>query len=405
MRYFNYLSSEEEKTLFYSKPVCFSNYSSKDILSHAVGAALYMPATRQQIAEEIVSGRVKGLVSMVLDLEDAIGEKQVGLAEESLYKQLYKVYSLLKSGSIDEDKLPLIFIRVRSPEQLDYMIKKLGEVIRIVTGFTLPKFSTENGRRYLETISNYNEKKETGFPTLYGMPILETSDVIYRESRTISLLGIKDLLEQYKEYVLNVRIGATDFSSLFGLRRGPDMTIYDIGVIRDCIADIINVFGRVEDQFVISGPVWEYFKSDRLLKPQLRETPFEDSAGSAGRKLRHEFINIYVDGLLREVTLDKENGIIGKTIIHPTHNLPVQSLYVVTHEEFLDATNMIANNNGSLGVFKSQYNNKMNEIKPHLNWANRILFRSQVYGVLHEHKNFTSLLIGQDEFVQEKAFV
>lgn len=405
MRYFNYLSREEENTLFHSPPVSFTNTTNKELLANAVGAALYMPATRQEIADDILTGKIQGLVSMVLDLEDAIGENQVGFAEESLTHQLHRMNSLLQIGAIDEQNLPLTFIRVRSPEQLIRMIAHLDETISIVTGFVLPKFSVGNGKRYFEIISEYNMMKGSNRPILYGLPILETADVIYRESRSDTLLQIKAILDEYKEYVLNVRIGATDFSSLFGLRRSPDMTIYDIGVIRDCITDIINVFGRVQDPFVISGPVWEYFKSERVLKPQLRQTPFEDSAGRLGRKLRMEYINVYVDGLIREVAMDKENGIIGKTIIHPTHLLPVQSLYVVTHEEYLDATNIIANNDGYHGVLKSQYENKMNEIKPHLNWAHRILIRSKVYGVLHDNQNFTALLIGQGGLEHEQTLV
>ena len=118
----------------------------------------------------------------------------------------------------------------------------------------------------------------------------------------------------------------------------------------------------MDSPYVISGPVWEYFSTN------------------------------YVDGLIREVILDKENGIFGKTIIHPTHIKPVQSLYAVTHEEFMDASSIVANNNGYLGVVKSEYANKMNEIKPHLNWAKRVLLRSNIYGVLHEQQRYIALL-------------
>lgn len=307
----------------------------------------------------------------------------------SIVQDLY----VKETGVVTEEDIPLIFVRVRTPEQMKRIITVLEETIEVITGFTLPKFSLANGQQFLNLLHEYNQSKSDCAPTVYAMPILETSDVIYRESRMRTLLDIKDLLNCYKEYVLNVRIGATDFSSLFGLRRNPDMTIYDIGVIRDCIADIINVFGRFDDPYVISGPVWEYFKSDRVLKPQLRQTPFEEAAGKQGRLIRMDYINMYVDGLIRETVLDKENGIIGKTIIHPSHLLPVQSMYVVTHEEYIDATNIIANNNGSFGVLKSQYENKMIEIKPHLNWAKRIILRSQIYGVLHENQNYTTLLI------------
>jgi hypothetical protein len=170
------------------------------------------------------------------------------------------------------------------------------------------------------------------------------------------------------------------------------MTIYDIGVIRDCVTDILNLFGREDNGFVVSGPVWEYFKSDRVLKPQLRMTPFQEMMGKDGLRLRMSYLNRYVDGLIREVAYDKENGIIGKTIIHPSHLQPVQSMYVVTHEEYIDAASIIANNQGELGVMRSEYANKMNEIKPHLNWSRRIMNRSKIFGVLHEKHNFTCLL-------------
>jgi len=40
---------------------------------------------------------------------------------------------------------------------------------------------------------------------------------------------------------------------------------------------------------------------------------------------------------------------------------------------------------------KSQYTNKMNEIKPHYNWAQKMLLRAKNYGVFHEQHNFISL--------------
>ncbi|MDP4098054.1 HpcH/HpaI aldolase/citrate lyase family protein [Paenibacillus sp. P96] len=400
MRYFNYLQPEEESRIFHIAPSHFTNRTPKEVLAFAVGAALYMPATRASIVGDIMDSKIKGLTSMVIDLEDAVGDHQVEQAEASMLDQIYRLYSMMKLGAIQEESIPLIFIRVRSPQQLKRIITIFEETTEMITGFMLPKFSLSNGQQYLEIIQGYNHTKRLSSPTLYGLPILESAEVIYKEERYQTLSGLRQLITQYQDYILNIRIGATDFSSLFGLRRSPDMTIYDISVIRDCITDIINFFGRAEDGHVISGPVWEYFKSDRVLKPQLRQTLFEETAGRVGRKRRMEILNVYVDGLIREVAMDKENGIIGKTIIHPTHILPVQSMYVVTHEEYMDALSIIDNNTGMLGVFKSKYSNKMNEIKPHLNWAQRMMARSQVYGVLHENINFTTLLLGDKEHEQ-----
>ncbi|WP_348621672.1 HpcH/HpaI aldolase/citrate lyase family protein [Paenibacillus polymyxa] len=377
----------------------FHNRSPKSILAYAIGAALYMPATRSEVAEEIKNGKHEGLTTVILDLEDAIGDQQVGQAEQSLAQQLLQLLSYVRTGMMSEQQLPLLFVRVRSVEQLERLLNGLGETLSLLTGFVLPKFSSDNGRAYFALIAEYNRSMHTGagnesnMPVLYGLPILESSKIIYRETRWKELLSIKEILDEYQEYVLNVRIGATDFSSLYGLRRSPDITIYEIAVIRDCIADIINLFGRVGSNYVISGPVWEYFSHrERVFKPQLRVSPFEDALGKPGRHLRMDFISDAVDGLIREVMMDKENGIIGKTIIHPSHIKPVQAMYAVTHEEYMDALEIIERNDGSLGVFKSTYANKMNEIKPHLNWAHRIINRSKVYGVLHEQQHFVSLL-------------
>jgi citrate lyase beta subunit len=392
VRYFNYLTLEQESDIFHYLPMEFSNREDKELLAYAVGAALYMPAIRTTIAEDIVNQKIRGLVSIVIDLEDAVGDNQVHLAEQTLIETIKKLHTYLNNGRLLQTSLPLIFIRVRSAEQFAKLLEVLSEQLHIITGFAFPKFTAVSGEAYFRILDDYNKGRSSGTPILYGMPILETSDVIFRESRLSTLLDIQTLLTKYKKYVLNVRIGATDFSSIFGLRRNPDMTIYDIGVIRDCVTDIINIFGRSDNSFVISGPVWEYFISDRVLKPQLRETPFEEMMGQDGLRLRMSYIDRYVDGLIREVAYDKENGIIGKTIIHPTHLQPVQSLYVVTHEEYIDATSIISNNQGDRGVMKSQYKNKMNEIKPHLNWSNRIMNRSKIFGVLHEKHNFTCLL-------------
>jgi citrate lyase beta subunit len=394
MKKFNYLSTEDKTATFYKQPEFFNKGTEKELLAYALGATLYMPATRLTISEEIVSGKHLGLSSMVICLEDSIGDHEVQLAEENLLDQMSKLALSVRDGLLDIADLPLIFLRVRNREQVSRVIERLEFKAELLAGFVFPKFSADStGQSYWELLKHYNNQL-TG--PLFGMPIIETPRVMNRESRIPELLEIKQLLNEYNDLVLNVRIGATDFSGLFGIRRGPDVTIYDIATINHCIADIINVFARVESGYVVSGPVWEYFANGgRLLKPQLRKSPFEEYYGTSGTKVRGQLLNKYIDGLIREVILDKENGLVGKTIIHPTHIIPVQALYVVSHEEYVDACNIYYSDATQQGVFKSEYINKMNEIKPHYNWARRIIARSKIYGVFHEHHNFTSLLAEQ----------
>lgn len=347
---------------------------------------------RETIASDILSKKNIGLASTVFCLEDSIGDSEVPAAEKNIINQVNKIHLALNHQEIDFADLPLIFIRVREPEQILRLTGEMGDSAKIITGFIFPKF-TSTSYKYFEVIKRLNDQSTGPF---YGMPIIESPEVIYSESRRHELMETKRLLDSYQDLVLNVRIGATDFSGLYGIRRGPDVTIYDITVIRDCIADIINIFGRAESDYVVSGPVWEYFSNGgRVLKPQLRKSPFEefhDNNGCNGTKIRSQLLNKYVDGLIREVILDRENGIIGKTIIHPSHILPVQSLYTVGHEEYLDALSILENSHGHLGVIKSHYTNKMNEVKPHSNWAQKILLRAKNYGVLNEQHNFICLL-------------
>jgi citrate lyase beta subunit len=388
MRYFNYLSPEEEQSIFFLAPQ-FIKVDEQSLLEYSLGATLYMPATRRTIAQDVIDGKLKGLMSMVLCLEDAIGDNEVSEAEKMMSYQIHQLSLALGQGIISMADIPLIFVRIRNVEQMWRITEVLGGNVSLLIGFVFPKFTAINGLAYFEALDKINKCQKR---PIYGMPILESPEIIYMESRQRNLLEVKRLLDSYRKLVLNVRIGATDFSGLFGLRRSPDMTIYDISVIRSCIDDIINVFSRLGSEYVVSGPVWEFYSSERVLKPLLRHGPFTDNLGQAGERMRDSLLNRYMDGLLHEVVLDKANGLIGKTIIHPSHIKPVQALCVVTHEEYMDACSILAGTNGDVGVIPSQYANKMNEIKPHLRWAQKIVIKSKIYGVFHEQHNFTSLL-------------
>ena len=97
-----------------------------------------------------------------------------------------------------------------------------------------------------------------------------------------------------------------------------------------------------------------------------------------------------LDGLLREIALDRANGIQGKTVIHPSHVSAVHALSAVTHEEYNDARDILGKEAG--GVQASGYRNKMNETKPHRSWAHQILLRAKVFGVTNKGITFVDLL-------------
>jgi citrate lyase beta subunit len=196
------------------------------------------------------------------------------------------------------------------------------------------------------------------------------------------------VITEFRELVLCVRIGATDMSSAFGLRRSRDLTIYDVQAVASIIGDVVNIFGRPELGWVISGAVWEHFgTAERVLRPQLRSTPFE-AANEV--ELRQRILMGNLDGLIREIELDQANGLLGKTVIHPSHVPVVHSMLVVSHEEYLDALDIAGNPGG--GAMASSYGNKMNESKPHGAWAVRTLLRARAFGVARQGVGFVELL-------------
>jgi len=389
MKLFADLTENQKKHLFYKEPEVFTNNSNKEILSYALASTLYMPATRPNIYQDLVARKHPSLTSMVICLEDSIGDHEVEEAESKLLAELRMIKNGLRSQLLIKCDMPLIFIRIRSVEQFLRIMDQLEDCLDLLTGIVIPKFTAAIGSIILKELESYNH----GQNKLYAMPILETKKIIEKETRMEELLSIKTVLDRYKHLILNVRIGATDFCGLYGIRRNIDTTVYDVAIIRDCISDIVNVFLREDSPYVVSGPVWEYFSTkERMLIPQLRETPFRKRYGEAGSKMRTQLIDKQMDGLIREVLMDITNGLTGKTIIHPTHIKPVQALNVVSYEEYLDANNIIQNGNGEIGVVKSSFSNKMNEIKPHYYWAQKILLKSKVYGVFHEEFTYIDLL-------------
>ncbi|MDN3264120.1 HpcH/HpaI aldolase/citrate lyase family protein [Streptomyces sp. CSDS2] len=382
MRHFGHIAPEVRQRLFHQEPCAFTADSPARLLSAALGATLYSPATRPRLADDIVKQAGNGVVSMVLCLEDSIGDADVAAGEENLVRQFADLAA--RPGA----EPPLLFIRVRAPEQIPDLVRRLGPAGRLLSGFVLPKFTEERGIPFLEALT---AAESAGGRRLFAMPVLESPELLYRESRVETLEGIFRAVDKYRDRVLALRLGVTDFCSSYGLRRAPDMTAYDVQVVASVIADVVNMLGRADGTgFTVTGPVWEYFRaSERMFKPQLRQSPFLQVQAA---ELRERLIAHAMDGLLREISLDQANGLLGKTCIHPSHVLPVHALSVVSHEEFSDAQDILRPERGGGGVLRSAYTNKMNEVKPHRAWAERTLLRAEAFGVAHEDVGFVELL-------------
>ncbi|MQY02642.1 HpcH/HpaI aldolase/citrate lyase family protein [Actinomadura macrotermitis] len=379
MRHFDHIDTALRKHLFFRHPRGFDRHDDPAVLAVALGATLYSPATRPDLAGDIAKAARRGVTSLVVCLEDAIADAELTAAEANAVAQLRLLHA--RGGPA-----PLLFVRVRAAGQIGDLVDRLGDAAALLSGFVLPKFTAASGGPFLDAIAAAAER--TGL-RLYAMPVIESREAVYAETRAALLGEVAALLDKHRERVLAVRLGATDLSAAYGLRRPPDLTIYDIGPVAGAISDVVNVLGRADGSgFVVTGPVWEYFSAgERIFKPQLRQTPFEAQHAAP---LRQRIIGTDLDGLIREVHLDKANGLTGKTVIHPTHVSAVHALSVVTHEEYSDACDILDVAGG--GAMASAYANKMNEAKPHRAWAERLMLRARVFGVAAEDVTFVELL-------------
>lgn len=370
---------------FKVEPIEFNKLTEKPLLQFCLGGTLYMPGT-QQIVEKLLTKSLPELKSMVMCFEDAIRAEETESAEKNVLEQLNRLSYALVQKQISYDEIPLIFLRVRNPEQFRLFSSCLNkEQAQILSGFVFPKFYSSNALEYLGELSALNIRLDT---VLYGMPILEGKAIGYRETRSSELRKLKEILDPFRDLILNIRVGGTDFSSLFGVRRGINSSIYDIHPVRDALSDILNFFNRMEDGYTVSGPVWEYFlayKTDDLqdlLKQNLHRSLLS----------RKPILNDAIDGLLRELVIDTANGFIGKTVIHPSHLKFVNAMQAVTLEEYEDAQQILEAGDGTI---KSGRSNKMNEANPHRNWAKRTILRAQAFGVIESEKDYIRLFMEQ----------
>lgn len=382
MRHFEFLSTDESDLLFEALPSAFDATSPVEVVADALGATLYLPATRPRLGADLLRVRTKGVLSAVACLEDSIADSVVEAAFDHLVVEL----TALTDRAAD---LPLVFVRVRTPDQIVRLVRELGPAARLLAGFVLPKFAAGNGPEYLAAV---REASALTGQHLWAMPVIETVDVVHLETRRNALVGIAAVLAEHRDQILAVRPGGTDLAAVYGLRRPKELTVYDIRVVADVLADLVNVLGRPDQGFVVTGPVWEYYShSERLFKPQLRETPFLDHHERARRA---ELLADELDGLIREVVMDRANGLFGKTVIHPSHVPVVHALSVVSSEDHSDAVAILGEDEG--GAFGSKHRNKMNESKPHRAWAERTLRRAQAFGVARDKVAFVELLAALD---------
>lgn len=314
------------------------------VLYYSVGPLLYCPADHTGIAASLIRGQFRPPFSLALCLEDTISEDHVEAAE----RQLASTLETLLHASVEKSFfLPKIFVRVRYPKQILRLTGLLGERTQLLTGFILPKFSDRNANAYLDALERANQDLNR---PVYLMPILEDPSLIDLRTRYELLYHLKEKLHTMEELVLNIRVGGNDLCHVFGFRRSQTESIHRISAISSIFSDIITVFAS---DYVVSGPVWEYYNGKHWKK-----------------------------GLKKELREDRLCGFTGKTVIHPNQIDLVNDAYKVSGKDLMDARSILGWDPASPRLVSGcTSGERMNEYKVHANWAERILLLAEAYGV------------------------
>lgn len=288
-----------------------------------LGATLYMPATRDDLAEIIFEAKIPSLRSLVICLEDAISEKHISYA-------LANLQAILKplSQKTEQTCRPLVFIRPRDSAMATNLVNNFN--LTGIAGFVLPKFTLHQ----LPCWWNILNQTE-----LLIMPTLETHDVFDANKMT----ALAESLAQHpcRERIIALRIGGNDLLSVLALRHSRQLTVYD-GPLGYVIKMLVAIFAS--RGFSLTAPVCEQIDNIELLQ--------------------------------KELALDVAHGLVGKTAIHPAQIIPIQQGLMVESQDYDDALNII---NSEQAVFKSQ--GAMCEPATHYRWASTILERSVHCGI------------------------
>ncbi|MDE5780138.1 MAG: HpcH/HpaI aldolase/citrate lyase family protein [Lachnospiraceae bacterium] len=314
------------------------------VIHYSVGALLYCPANNESIVNSIINGKFGSHFSVAMCLEDTIKDEYVEEAENKLINTIQKLYN---AKAIREFFLPKIFIRVRNPQQITDLYERFQESRDLITGFIIPKFSLENADKYIDMVRKVNNGSKN---IVYMMPIFESPDIINLRNRYDILYKLKQKLDTIEDIVLNIRVGGNDLCHIFGFRRHSDESIHSLKAISGIFSDIITVFGA---DYVISGPVWEYYNGDN-----------------------------WDTGLIKELKDDRLSGFVGKTVIHPKQIELVNNAYKVSQKDLDDAKSILNWDSYSHSLVSGSVSReRMNEYKTHSNWALKTILLAEAFGI------------------------
>ena len=294
---------------------------------YALGATLYMPATRPDILDVVMGEKIQGLRSLVVCLEDAVAETDVQQALNNLKNLLLGIDA--RGGRPPGG--PMVFVRPRDAAMA--AVLNDWSLMRYVDGFVVPKLRLSNIQQWQQAVTR---------DELMLMPTLETPEV-YDPSAMVELRGA--MLELLPERIIALRIGGNDLMGCLGLRRNPAMTLYStpMSYVIPMLCGIMGSAG-----FALTAPVFE-----QLNTPQLLE---------------------------HELALDLAHGLVGKTAIHPSQIAIIHNALQVSLEDLTSARHIVSE--AAPAVFK--FNDAMCEPATHYTWAQKTIERAHWQGVRPE---------------------
>ncbi len=169
---------------------------------YALGATLYMPATRDDIVDVVFGEKIPELRSLVVCLEDAVALTDVDTA----LINLRQVLTLIRDSGGRPANGPLLFVRPRDAA----MARILNDwpLMAHVDGFVVPKLSLKSLTSWEQAVTN---------PALALMPTLKPRGV---QSDSDGRVG-EALKASLYERIIALRIGGNDLMGCLGLRRNP----------------------------------------------------------------------------------------------------------------------------------------------------------------------------------------
>jgi citrate lyase beta subunit len=289
--------------------------------SIALGATLYLPATRPDLGPIALGSRLPELRSAVICLEDAVRADEVAKGLGNLADLIGRL-----AGQAAPTR-PKLFIRPRDPGMLARLLLMPG--IEHVDGFVIPKATAESLPHYLRHLA---------YDHHLLMPTLETREVF----DPIEMRRLRDQLLGIQSRVLVIRIGGNDLLQTIGARRSAVRTIYD-GPLGSTIVNLVTAFAP--HGFSLSAPVFEHFTEQDLLR--------------------------------EEVERDIEHGLLTKTAIHPAQIAIIQSGYAVAPSELGEARAIISGESPAVFALEGS----MCEPATHLRWALTMIRRAEHFGL------------------------